>query len=83
MIIQLQSRISAEQLPLVVTQCLFHVSNTSEYAQLRPEAAIIVQFCVALAVWDHEIFVYATLLVQHIVNFSFVEQEQRGCKRKQ
>ena len=32
-----------EQLPLVVTQCLFHASNTSEYAQLRPEAAIILQ----------------------------------------
>ena len=38
-----------EQLPLVVTQCLFHASSTSEYAQLRPEAAIILQFCVALA----------------------------------
>ena len=38
-----------EQLPLVVTQCLFHASSTGEYAQLRPEAAIILQFCVALA----------------------------------
>ena len=38
-----------EQLPPVVTQCLFHASSTSEYAQLRPEAAIILQFCVALA----------------------------------
>ena len=39
-----------EQLPLLVeTQCLFHASSTSEYAQLRPEAAIILQFCVALA----------------------------------
>ena len=38
-----------KQLPLVVTQCLFHTSSTSEYAQLRPEAAIILQFCVALA----------------------------------
>ena len=38
-----------EQLPLVVTQCLFHASSTSEYAQLRPEAAIMLQFCVALA----------------------------------
>ena len=37
-----------EQLPLIVTQCLFHASSTSEYAQLRPEAAIILQFCVAL-----------------------------------
>ena len=40
---------SIEQLPLVVTQCLFHASSTSEYDQLRPEAAIILQFCVALA----------------------------------
>ena len=38
-----------EQLPLVVTQCLFHASSASEYAQLRPEAAIILQFCVVLA----------------------------------
>ena len=38
-----------EQLPLVVTQCLFHASSASEYAQLCPEAAIILQFCVALA----------------------------------
>ena len=38
-----------EQLPLVVTQCLFHASSTSKYAKLRPEAAIILQFCVALA----------------------------------
>ena len=38
-----------EQLPLVVTQCLFRASSTSEYAQLCPEAAIILQFCVALA----------------------------------
>ena len=40
---------ATEQLPLVVTQCLFHASSTSEYPQLRPEAAIILQFCVALA----------------------------------
>ena len=39
-----------EQLPLVVTQCLFHASSSSEYAQLHSEAAIILQFCVALAV---------------------------------
>ena len=52
----LQSTI--EQLPLVVTQCLFHASSTNEYAQLRPESAIILQFCVALAMGDHEIFVY-------------------------
>ena len=38
-----------EQLPPVVTQCLFHASSASEYAQLRPEDAIILQFCVALA----------------------------------
>ena len=40
---------ATEQLPPVVTQCLFHASSTSEYAQLRPGAAIIFQFCVALA----------------------------------
>ena len=49
---------SIEQLPLVVTQCLFHASSANEYAQLRTEAAIILQFCVALAMWGHEIFVY-------------------------
>ena len=38
-----------EQLSLVVTQCLFHTSATSDHAQLRPEDAIILQFCVALA----------------------------------
>ena len=40
---------AVEQLPLVVTQCLLHASSTSEYAQLRPEPAIILKFCVALA----------------------------------
>ena len=34
---------------LVVTQCLFHASSTSEYAQLRPEAVIIHQFFATLA----------------------------------
>ena len=29
-----------EQLPLVVTQCLFHASSTSEYDQLRPEPTL-------------------------------------------
>ena len=38
-----------EQLSLVVTQCLFHASTTSDHAQLRPEDAIILQFYVALA----------------------------------
>ena len=38
-----------EQLPLVVTQCLFYASSTSECARLRPEDAIILQFCVVLA----------------------------------
>ena len=38
-----------EQLPLVVTQYLFHASTTSDHAQLRPEDAIILQFYVALA----------------------------------
>ena len=30
-----------EQLPQVVTQCLFHASSINECAQLCPEAAII------------------------------------------
>ena len=38
-----------KQLPLVVTQYLFHASATSNHAQLRPKDAIILQFCVALA----------------------------------
>ena len=33
-----------EQFPLVVKQCLFHASNKSDHLQLRPEAAIILQF---------------------------------------
>ena len=37
-----------EQLSLVVTQCLFDASTTNDHAQLRPEDAIILQFCVAL-----------------------------------
>ena len=37
-----------QQRPLIVTQRLFHVSNTSEHLQLRPGATIILQFCVAL-----------------------------------
>ena len=50
-----------EQLSLVVTQCLFHASTTSDYAQLSPEDAIILQFCVALAMWHHGVFVYSTV----------------------
>ena len=38
-----------EQLPPVVTRCSFHAASTSGYVQLRPEAAIILQFCVDLA----------------------------------
>ena len=38
-----------EQLSLVVAQCLFQASTTSDHAQLRPEDAIILQFCVAMA----------------------------------
>ena len=51
-----------EQLSLVVTQCLFHALITSDYAQLRPEDAIILQFCAALAMWHHGIFVYSIAL---------------------
>ena len=39
-----------EKLPLVVTQCLFQYQfSTSDYAHLHPEVAIILQFCVAIA----------------------------------
>ena len=47
-----------KQLPLVVTQYLFHASATCDHAQLHPKDAIILQFCVALAMWHHGIFVY-------------------------
>ena len=32
-----------------ITQCLFPASSTSEHAQLRPEMAITLQSCVAMA----------------------------------
>ena len=38
-----------KQLPLAVAQYLFRASTTSDHAQLHPEDAIILQFCVALA----------------------------------
>ena len=47
-----------EQLSLIVIQCLFHASTTSDHAQLRPEYDTVLQFCVALAMWHHGIFVY-------------------------
>ena len=37
-----------EQRSLVVIQCLFHASTTSDHAESRHENAIILQFCVAL-----------------------------------
>ena len=33
-----------KQLPLVVKQCFFHACNKNDHLQLRPEAAIILQF---------------------------------------
>ena len=33
-----------KQLTLVVKQCFFHACNISDHLQLRPEAAIILQF---------------------------------------
>ena len=33
-----------KQLILVVKQCFFHARNKSDHLQLRPEAAIILQF---------------------------------------
>ena len=38
-----------KQFPLFVTQYVFHASATSDDAQLRPKDAIILQFCIALA----------------------------------
>ena len=38
-----------KQLTLVVKQHFFHACNKSDHLQLRPEAAIMLQFCVALA----------------------------------
>ena len=38
-----------KQLPLIVTQYLFHSSATTDHAQMRPKDAIILQFCVAMA----------------------------------
>ena len=47
-----------EQLPRVVTRCLFHASSASEYAQLCPEDAIILQFCVP---WQCDIMKYSSI----------------------
>ena len=38
-----------EQLFPAVKQCLFHASNSCEHLQLRPEATIILQIYVTLA----------------------------------
>ena len=38
-----------EQLSLWVTKCVFHTFSTNQLAQLHPGAAIILQFCVAIA----------------------------------
>ena len=43
---------------LVATQCLFHAPTIGDHAQLLPEDAIILQFCVPLAMWHNGIFVY-------------------------
>ena len=40
------------------TTCLFPVFNASKQVQLHPEAAMILQFCVALTMRHHEIFIY-------------------------
>ena len=38
-----------KKLTQVVKQCFFYACNKSDHLQLRPETAIILQFCVALA----------------------------------
>ena len=48
-VIYILMQLLEEPLSLVVTQCLFHASTTSDHAQLRPEDAIILQFSVVLA----------------------------------
>ena len=49
MIMYMLIQLFKEQLSLVVTQCLFHAPTINDHPQLRPEDAIILQFCVALA----------------------------------
>ena len=38
-----------KQLTLIAKQCFFHACNKSDYLQLRPEAQLYSNFCVALA----------------------------------
>ena len=46
-----------EHLPLFVTQCLFHAYSGSDNAKLRPEVAIILQFCF----WRCDIMEYSSI----------------------
>ena len=73
MLIQLLKK----QLSLVLS--LFHAPTTSDHVQLRPKDAIIHQFCIALVMWHHGIFVYRFIkfgnvgsVCQKAKNFSFV-----------
>ena len=47
-----------KQLPLVVTQYLFHASTTRDHAQLRPKDAIILQFlhCLDNVTWNIRLY---------------------------
>ena len=44
--------------------CLFHASDTSEYLQLRPVAAIITHFRAALTMLSHGIFACIDVLLK-------------------
>ena len=49
-----------KQLTLVVKQCFFDACNKSDHLQLRPEAAIILQFLSCLGnvtLWNYNFFV--------------------------
>ena len=51
-----------KQLTIVVKQCFFHACNKSDHLQLRPEAAIILQFLRCLGNVTYGIFVYRVSL---------------------
>ena len=53
------SLVCMESTTIHPTTCLFPVCNASKHVQLHPEAAMILQFCVALTMRHHEILVYS------------------------
>ena len=53
------SLVCMESMTIHPTICLFPVSNACKHVQLHPKAAMILQFCVALTMQHHEIFLYS------------------------